>query len=323
MSPDLTGDDGVMQYGIVHSRRLDMAPYLECFAPHAQEVRVVTEEMHHDPSRISFALLWEPDDDFFERYPNVRLAASTGAGVDNILACPSITPEVAVCRNRDPEQAAMMSTFALWHLLSHQRGFMTYLAQQRRQEWRSQPARAPGDIPVGVLGMGFMGERIARDCHALGFRVAGWRRRAQPSATPGVEVFAGQEQLQAFLNRTEVLINVLPLTEETRGILNRTLFEQLRPGAYLIQLGRGSHLKEEDLWRALECGQLAGASLDVFDQEPLPAESPLWRDPRIIVTPHDASDVRPSAAVDNLLAELRRLRAGEPLQNEVLPGVGY
>lgn len=312
-----------MQHGIVHSSWLDMTPYLDCFHRYSDEVTVVTPDMPHDPEQISFAILWHPEADFFDRYPNVRLVVSIAAGVDNILACPSIRDDVAVCRNRDPEQAAIMSTFAIWHLIGHQRGFMSYLEQQRHRKWVRRPMRAPHEVNVGVLGMGFMGDRIAHDCHSLGFKVAGWRRRAQPASIPDLEIYYGQAQLKAFLNRTEVLINVLPLTDETRGILDTALFEQLLPGSYLIHIGRGGHLKEADLFAALDRGHLAGASIDVFEREPLPPHSPFWSHPQIIVTPHDASDVRPATAVDNLMVELRRLLAGEALCNRVLPAIGY
>ncbi|WP_417584179.1 2-hydroxyacid dehydrogenase [Nitrincola sp.] len=300
-----------------------MTPYLSHFQPYAGELSVFTQAMPHDPEKISFALLWQPDPDFFERYPNVHLVASIAAGVDNILACPSRPADLLVCRNRDPEQAAIMSTFAIWHLIGHQRNFMTYLEQQRRHQWLRQPMRAPSEVNVGVLGLGFMGERIARDCYALGFNVAGWRKQEKSTACSGVQVFHGEKQLQGFLQRTEVLICVLPLTHETQGILNAWLFQQLLPNAYLIHIGRGAHLNTEDLFNALEQGTLTGASIDVFTDEPLPANSPFWDHPNIIVTPHDASDVRPATAVNNLVDELRCYLQQQPLKNIVQPAIGY
>ncbi|SIT04758.1 2-hydroxyacid dehydrogenase [Neptunomonas antarctica] len=312
-----------MLYGIVHSSQLDMNVYLKCFEDYADEVTVVTEDMPHDPSKITFALLWHPNIDFFERYPNVRLVASIAAGVDNIFACQSIDARVQVCRNRDPEQASIMSTFALWHIINHQRNFPLYLQQQRESRWQSLPMRAPSEVNIGVLGLGFLGEHIANDCQRLGFSVAGWRKHKKDIKNPNVPVYHGANQLSAFLCRTEVLICVLPLTEETRGILNRALFEQLKPNAYLIHIGRGGQLDAKDLLEALDEGFLCGASVDVFEEEPLPQTSPFWKHPNIIVTPHDASDVRPVAAVFNLIEEVRRFSAGIPLMNSIQSNIGY
>ncbi|TCK04764.1 2-hydroxyacid dehydrogenase [Marinobacterium mangrovicola] len=312
-----------MQQGILQVKGVDPAPYLESFNRYSDELSLLTSDMPHDPEQITFALLWYPDDDIFDRYPNVKLVASIAAGVDNILACPSLRDDVIVCRNRDPEQASIMSTFALWHIIGHQRNFERYREQQAQHIWKRHPMRAPADINVGILGLGFMGEKIADDCHALGFNVAGWRKSFKTLTNEEIPVFAGTEQLDSFLQRTEVLICVLPLTDETRGILNRDTFSKLQRGGYLVHIGRGDHLVPEDLFAALEDGQLAGAALDVFTPEPLPADSPIWDHPKIFVTPHDASDVRPSAAAANLAEEVERFVRGEAPANQVLKEIGY
>ncbi|WP_221793919.1 2-hydroxyacid dehydrogenase [Oceanobacter mangrovi] len=312
-----------MHKGIVQIRVVSQEPYLESFGRYADTFEVVSTDMPHNPEEITFALLWHPDADFFDRYPNVKLVASTAAGVDNILACPSLRDDVIVCRNRDPEQASIMSTFALWHIIGHQRNFERYRQQQLRHEWIRHPMRAPADISVGILGMGFMGEKLANDCYALGYDVAGWRKSDTPLGNPDIRVFSGTEQFDAFLERTEVLICVLPLTDETWGILNRDTFAKMKSGGYLIHIGRGHHLVPADLFEALASGQLAGASLDVFAPEPLPVDNEIWDHPKIFVTPHDASDVRPSAAVDNIVNEVERLAAGKPPANQVLKDIGY
>ena len=312
-----------MHQGIVQVNKVDPRPYVESFNRYAEGFSVVTEDMPHEPEQITFALLWHPDADFFDRYPNVKLVASVAAGVDNILACPSLRDDVIVCRNRDPEQASIMSTFALWHIIGHQRNFARYREQQAQHIWKRHPMRAPADINVGILGLGFMGEKIADDCHALGFNVAGWRKSFKSLSNEEIPVFAGSEQLDSFLERTEVLVCVLPLTEETQGILNRDTFAKLQRGGYLVHIGRGDHLVPDDLFSALEQGQLAGAALDVFSPEPLPTDSPIWDHPQIFVTPHDASDVRASAAVDNLVNEVERYARGEAPANQVLKEIGY
>lgn len=312
-----------MHKGIIQVKHVSPAAYVESFNRYSHAFSVVTADMPHDPEQITFALLWHPDDDFFERYPNVKLVASIAAGVDNILSCPSLPANVIVCRNRDPEQASIMSTFAIWHIIGHQRRFDRYREQKNQHLWKRHPMRAPTDINVGVLGLGFMGEKIAHDCHALGFNVAGWRKSLKKLHNPEIPVFSGNGQLDDFLRRTEVLICVLPLTAETRGILNRKTFSKLNRGGYLIHIGRGDHLLVEDLFAALEEGQLRGAALDVFSTEPLPADNPIWDHPNIFVTPHDASDVRPSAAVDNLVEEVKRLARGATPANQVLKEIGY
>ena len=312
-----------MLYGIAHSSFLDMLPYLPHFDVYAEEVTVVTSDMEHDPAQITFALLWFPDDDFFERYPNVRVAASIAAGVDSLLACPSLHDDVLVCRNRDSEQASIMSTFAIWHVINHQRNFPLYRQQQQEKCWLRQPMRAPSDVSVGVLGLGFMGEKMVNDLYQLGFDVAGWRKSKTQLENINIPVFSGTNQLGDFVKRTEVLICVLPLTSDTRGILNKALFDQLKPNAYLIHLGRGGHLQAEDLLNSINEGKLQGASLDVFDEEPLPKNNVFWTHPNIIVTPHTASDVRPEAAVLNMVEEVRRYSAGEMPKNKVEAAIGY
>lgn len=312
-----------MLYGIVHSTQVDMGLYLKYFDDYNDEVTVVTEDMPHDPLKITFALLWKPDDDFFNRYPNVRLVASVAAGVDNIFSCKSISDKVKVCRNRDPEQASIMSTFSLWHIINHQRNFMLYIKQQQEILWNKLPMRAPSEVNVGVLGLGFLGEHISNDCQRLGFNVAGWRKHDRKIKNPNVKIYYGKEQLHEFLDRTEVLICVLPLTKDTHGILNKSLFDKLKENSYLIHLGRGGQLCINDLFEALDEGTLSGASIDVFDEEPLPKNSLLWTHPKIIITPHDASDVRPAVAVFNLIEEVRRFTSGVPLVNNIEFNIGY
>jgi len=312
-----------MLYGIAHSSYLDMLPYIEHFENYSDEVTVITSDMEYDASLITFALLWFPEDDFFQRYPNVRVVASIAAGVDSILSCPSLHEDVLVCRNRDPEQASIMSTFAIWHVINHQRNFSLYQQQQHEKCWSRQSMRAPSDVSVGILGLGFMGEKMINDLYTLGFDVAGWRKSQTLLKNTNIKVFSGEEQLSDFLKRTEVLICVLPLTRDTQGILNKNLFDQLKSNAYLIHLGRGGHLHEKDLLEALSVGKLKGASLDVFDEEPLPKNNAFWVHPNIIVTPHIASDIRPEAAVLNMVEEVRRYSAGEAPNNKVEAAIGY
>ena len=234
---------------------------------------------------------------------------SIGAGVDNIMSCPSLPREVEVVRVVDPAQAELMSGFVAWHVIAHQRSFANFRAQQQARLWRRLPQRSARSVPIGILGHGEIGQKVATDLAMLGFPVMCWSRTEKQLTSP-VKGCHGPAGLSAMLGATEVLVNLLPLTAETRGILNRTLFNKMRRGGYLIQVGRGEHLVEADLLAALDSGQLAGAALDVFATEPLPETHPFWSHPNIVVTPHDACEVSLSAVATTLLATADAIRAG-------------
>jgi glyoxylate/hydroxypyruvate reductase len=258
---------------------------------------------------IRLAVAWHPPDDAFERYLNLQAVCSIGAGVDNIVACPSLPPKVDVVRVVDPAQAQMMSGFVAWHVIGHQRQFGCYLAQQRNKIWQRLEQRSARSVMVGILGHGEIGQRVAADLALLGFPVMSWSRTAKPKSI-AARGFHGSSELAAMLEKTEVLVNLLPLTRETRGLLNKDVFSCMRRGGYLIQVGRGEHLIEKDLLEALDSGQLTGAALDVFKAEPLPATHPFWSHPGIILTPHDACDVSARAVVSTLVATAEAIRTG-------------
>ena len=291
------------------SKSLDLRGYFGAeFARIAERIEVVDHRGRSDAD-VRLAVAWHPPDDAFAHYPNLRAVCSIGAGVDNIVRCPSLRPGIDVVRVVDPAQAQMMSGFVAWHAMGHQRRFASYLEQQRERIWRRLSQRSAQNVPVGILGYGEIGQKVAADLAMLGFPVMVWSRTAKLTS-PSIKGFHGPSGLAAMLSETEVLVNLLPLTDETRGILNTTLFGRMRRGGYLIQVGRGEHLVEDDLLSALESGQLAGAALDVFGIEPLPAAHPFWRHPKIIVTPHDACEVRLEAVTETLLATADAIKAG-------------
>ena len=291
------------------SKSLDLRGYFGAeFARIAERIEVVDHRGRSDAD-VRLAVAWHPPDDAFAHYPNLRAVCSIGAGVDNIVRCPSLRPGIDVVRVVDPAQAQMMSGFVAWHAMGHQRRFASYLEQQRERIWRRLSQRSAQNVPVGILGYGEIGQKVAADLAMLGFPVMVWSRTAKLTS-PSIKGFHGPSGLAAMLSETEVLVNLLPLTDETRGILNTTLFGRMRRGGYLIQVGRGEHLVEDDLLSALESGQLAGAAIDVFGIEPLPAAHPFWRHPKIIVTPHDACEVRLEAVAETLLATADAIKAG-------------
>src|SRR5215469_14191519 len=264
-----------------------------------------------DCREIDYVLVWNHPAGFLEQFPNLRAIFSMGAGVDHLLLDPGLPAHVPLVRMADPGLAVFMQEYVLMRVLHYHRDMPAYEQQQRAALWRQLPPRETRERRVGVMGVGHIGGTCARALAGLGFEVRGFALRGRE--VPGVEVFAGAERLRQFLSGIEILICLLPLTAATRGILNAEHFALLTRGAWLIHLARGAHLVEADLMQALDSGQLAGATLDVFATEPLPSEHPFWRDPRITITPHASALTRPETAVARLALNIARERAGEPL----------
>src|SRR5215218_631524 len=308
---------------VLVSKCLDLRGYLgPQFMRAAERIEIVSHPHEGPATDVRLAVAWHPPDDAFERYPNLQAVCSIGAGVDNILACPSLRPDVDVIRVVDPGQAQMMSGFVAWHVIGHQRRFAAYQAQQREEHWKRLGLRRAQDVPVGILGFGEIGRRVAADLALLGFPVMAWSRTAKPTPQ-GVRGFNGAAGLDAMLSQTEVLVNLLPLTPETKGILNRKTFARMRRGGYLIQVGRGEHLVEADLLAALESGQLDGAALDVFAAEPLAPAHRFWHHPKIVVTPHDACEVRVEAVATTVVATADAIQTGRRPPNAIDRQRGY
>jgi glyoxylate/hydroxypyruvate reductase A len=290
------------------------------FAAEDPGVRLWTPEEVAEPGAIDFALAWRPPHGVLKRYPNLKVVCSIAAGVDNILADPEL-PAVPVVRMVDPEQAETMATFVVWNVIWYQRRFDLYLEQQAARVWQRQPQRGARETTVGILGLGRMGAVTAQRLAALGYPVLGWSRT--PKEVAGVETHAGAEGLAEVLRRTDALVNLLPLTAQTENLLDADFFARMKPGSFLIQMGRGPHLVDADLIAAVDSGHLTGASLDVFRQEPLPPDHPFWAHPRILVTPHCASDVSRALVARQTLAAARAARAGQPVPNTVDKSAGY
>ena len=253
---------------------------------------------------IDYAVVWAPPAGALARHPDLKAIVSVGAGVDHVLKDPDLPRHLPILRTTGPDMVQRLREYVALHVLAHHRDLMTTDAQQRRSEWRQLVTPVAGRRRVGVMGLGRIGAACAQTLAALGFDTAGWSRN--PHRIEGVTAFHGAGGLADFAARTEILVCLLPLTPATRGILNADLFARLPVGAAVINAGRGGHLVEADLLAALEAGQLSGATLDVFTPEPLPADHPFWRHPRIRVTPHIASYIDPAtgAAVvaSNILA---------------------
>lgn len=296
------------------------AVWARLFAERAPEVDFRTWPDVGDPAAVRYLAAWEPPENLTEAFPNLEIVFSVGAGVDQ-FDFSRIPPEVPVVRMVESGLVAGMVEYATLAVLAAHRDWLTYAAQQREAVWNPIRVRTAGSRRVGVLGMGVLGQAVLTTLLGFGFQCAGWSRTAHWK--PGIDSYAGEEGLDAFLARTDILVCLLPLTEATRGILSRNLFERLPPGAVLVNVGRGGHLVEPDLLDALESGRLSAAFLDVFDTEPLPAGHPFWRHPRIMVTPHIASMTQAETSAEVVLDNLRRHREGLPLIGLVDRRRGY
>jgi len=270
---------------------------------------------------IEIALAWKPKPGLLASLKNLKLIVSLGMGVDHLLADDQLPEGVPITRIMDEGLVGQMSEYALYWALWHHRDIEKYAASQRAKKWKPEEFVDSIHRRIGVMGLGSIGQDAAKKFAMLGFPTMGWSRTAKSVA--GVETFHGRESLQKFLGQTNILVNVLPLTRETRGIMDKTLFAALPEGAFIINMGRGGHGVDEDLLAALDSGHIAGAALDVFNTEPLPADHPYWTHPRVHITPHMAGYTNPRTAAPGVIENIKRLRAGQPLINTVDPKTGY
>jgi glyoxylate/hydroxypyruvate reductase A len=273
------------------------------------------EEAVTDPAQVTEIACWLPPADL-TRYPRLRAVISVGAGVDHL---PPMPPGVILSRTLAPGIEAMVRDWVVMATLMLHRDLPVYLAQGRQGVWQSHPVRMAQSRRVGILGMGRIGRLVAGSLAALGFDVAGLSRSGSSGA---VQVYAA-DRIDAFLARSDLLICLLPLTAETRGILGAATFARLPQGAGLIHAGRGAHLDNDALRAALDSGRLSAAVLDVTDPEPLPPDHWLWRDPRVIVTPHVAAQTDAAEGARHALAVIRALNAGAPVPGLVDQARGY
>ncbi len=274
-----------------------------------------------DPAGIEYALVWRPPKGELKSYPNLKVIFSMGAGIDHLASDPELPAGVPVVRMVEPGLTVGMTEFVLMSVLTHHRFMLDYAAQRRDKIWREIVQVPPWDRRVGIMGLGVLGGDAAGKLAAMSFDVAGWSR--SPKDLPGVTCFHGADGFVPFLERTDILVCLLPLTAETEGILDARVFAALPRGAALISLGRGSQVVEADLLAALESGQIGEATLDVFQHEPLPPDSPFWDHPRVVLTPHVAAMTIAKGACAFVIDNIRRHKAGRPLLHVVDLNKGY
>ncbi len=272
-----------------------------------------------DPASVRYLIAWQPDN-LAITLPNLEVVFSVGAGVDQ-LDLARIPAHLPVVRMIEPGIVDGMVEYVTEAVLAIHRDLFDYALQQQARVWKPMQLRPAAARRVGVLGLGMLGTAVLERLRLFGFACAGWSR--SPRSIEGVECFAGEDALDTFLARTDVLICLLPLTDATRGLLDRRIFAMLPAGASLVHVGRGPQLVTADLLDALNRGQIHSAVIDVTDPEPLPVDHPLWRAPRVRITPHIASATHAETAVDVVLENLRRHRAGEPMIGQIDRARGY
>jgi glyoxylate/hydroxypyruvate reductase A len=273
-----------------------------------------------NPARVTTAIVWSPPEGFFTPFTDLRLIVNLGAGVDALLRRGDL-PDVPIIRLSDPGMVAMMTSYVLFAVIRHARDIDKFEAAQREREWLSLPQRPLSSIKVGVLGLGELGTAAATALAGLGFEVLGWSR--SPKTLPGVASLHGMAALDGLVARAEILVIMLPLTPATHGLMNAARLRRMPPGAKLINVARGAVVDENALIAVLREGHLGGATLDVFEKEPLPPDSPLWHIPNVLITPHRASNPVPEAAARIVAESIRRIGRGEPPLHEVDQQRGY
>ena len=312
---------------LLHLADFNERRWADGFAAALPGRRVVTRADAYDPAEVEYIFIWKPKPDAFEGLGNLKAVLSLGAGVDALLRHPHLPEGVPIVRFMDESLTQQMCDYVLANVLMHQRLVTRFIRDKAARRW-SQLYPAPAwATTVGVLGLGALGNEAVKRLKAVGFQVRGWSRTAKQ--IDEVETFSGPAEFDEFLAGTDILVNLLPLTPETQGILNYETFSKLRKGGLdgygpaLVTCGRGGHQREADLVKALTDGTLGAASIDVFETEPLPQDSPLWELDNVWFTPHIAGASTEKTGVAFFSQVIRDHAAGKPLPNIVDPSRGY
>ncbi|WP_312336887.1 glyoxylate/hydroxypyruvate reductase A [Sphingobacterium sp.] len=282
------------------------------------KVEIFPEIENYDT--VEFALCWKPEIDYYTHFPNLKVIQSGGAGIDHLFP-KDIPSHLHICRIIDPMLKSDMFEHVLTCLMHSMKKFSAYIKGQEKKHWRPLLYKSIGETKVTILGLGEIGGYVAERLAQLEFKVNGWS--SSPKNLQGVSSFTGMDELSAAVEDADFVVNVLPLTDATKGILNHSLFNMCREEAVLVNVGRGEHLVENDLLDAIAEKQIAEAYLDVFHQEPLPQDHPFWDCPPIVITPHVASRTNIGSSVLQVVDNYRRMTDGRPLLNEVSLKKGY
>ena len=307
----------------------DSARMLERWRRAAQEALPQVDVLEGDAlspaqrEQTRYALVWGQCGALLATLPHLKLMISVGAGVDHLLDDPDTPPQLPLVRMVDPGLTRSMGDFVLLSALMAVRNMPQILANQRLKRWEPVADLTPAHCPVGIMGLGELGEHAAKRLISQGFPLRAWVRTPRSCAAEGMEIYAGLESLDAFLRETKILIVLLPLTPATQRLIDRDLLAKLPRGATLINVARGGLMVEAAVLAALDSGQLSSAFLDVFTQEPLPTHSPFWDHPRVIVTPHIASVTQPESGILAVKRAIDEFESGQPLSHQVARARGY
>ncbi len=299
----------------------DPKPWVEALQNQHPGLNIYVYPEEHDKEDVDFVLAWKHPRGLFKNYPNLKVIASMGAGVDHITSDPELPENIQITKVVDNMLEEDMGNFVLSLILNYQRNLLIYQKQQVDKNWNPVRYTRNKDVNVGILGLGHLGQTTAKTLVKNGFKVHGFSKTLKD--IENIESFSGEDELEDFLEKSEILVNLLPLTPETKNILNKGLFEKLPEGAYVINVARGEHLVELDLIEMLDQEHLSGAAMDVFRQEPLPDDHPFWEHPKIFITPHIASVTHPNYVIPQIVENYERMMKEEPLKNVVEREKGY
>lgn len=291
----------------------DPQPWVEALREQLPETPIQLYPEVKDPALVEFVVCWKPQPGVLEQFPNAKVIQSLGAGVEHITRTQAARAGVQLTRIVDPNLAVDMWEFVLAAVMQQLKQLPVYAAKQRKNSWQPGTYRRIADTTVAILGLGQIGSLVAEKFAELGFQVKGWARSEKEIS--GVRCYAGWQALPECLHGADFLINILPLTRATEGILKEQHLRHLKPGAFLINVGRGGHLNQPDLLKLLAEGFLSGAFLDVFQTEPLPSNHPFWDIDNIIITPHVASLTDVVSASRQIVENYKRYQSGVPLQH--------
>lgn len=302
------------------SKNRNLKPYREALLELDPNLDIEVWPGISKPEQVQFAVAWQQPANLFEKFRNLKVISSLGAGVDHLLSDNTIPESIQFTRIVAPSLSGQMADYVLTAVLNIIRKTEHYISQQRKGVWKPLESLKKSDISVGVMGLGKIGTEVAAILVKNGFSVNGWARSKK--TIDGVNCYAKNE-LGAFLNKTNIVICLLPLTPETNGILDLDLFKGLKKPAYLINVARGEHMVEEDLIYALDTDLIHHATLDVFSEEPLPESHPFWGRHKITITPHIASVTDPQESAELILENYKRMLSGMDLLHKVDREAGY
>ncbi|TQD39817.1 2-hydroxyacid dehydrogenase [Haloflavibacter putidus] len=299
----------------------DVDAWVEALKQQDEKLQVEVYPQDTQREKTEFILTWNPPREVFQNYPNLKVVASMGAGVKHIFNNSTIAENVVVTKVEDKQLEKDLGIFVLTSCLNHLRDISFYYTKQQESEWKPIKYVRPEETCVGILGFGTIGQAVGETLYKSDFKVIGYANSNKNHKN--IKTFVGKDAFTEFLQQCDILVCLLPLTKETQGILSASLFKQLKKGAYLINVGRGAHLKENDLLEAINNQQLSGAALDVFQEEPLPQEHIFWSHPKITITPHIASVTHPKRVSKQIVENYDRMQSEEKILYQIDKQKGY